>query len=282
MRIDIPTISDYTLGTHDHTTTAQGGIINAGTGPTGPSGPTGITGPTGDASTVTGPTGPSGITGVTGPTGSNAILTGATGPSGITGPTGPTGTVGTQYLWQGIWASPGPYSVNDCVQHGGSGYVCIASSTTEEPGVSPSNWELLVEKGITGSTGLTGPTGPTGAGVTGPSGSAVPRVVSTTSSGTITINADTTDLFELTGQVTTGAFGAPSGSPANGQKLIVRIVSTGSAQDLTWSTAAGGFIPQGLTFPTTTVASKTTIVGFMFDTANSLNKWGCIALVQET
>jgi hypothetical protein len=116
------------------------------TGPAGATGPTGYTGPDGSA-TATGATGPIGPTGYTGPDGS-ASATGATGPIG---PTGYTGMAGTQYPWEGEWASPGPYSVNDCVRYNGSGYICIQNSTTQDP-TNTNYWSLLVQ-GVTGPSG---------------------------------------------------------------------------------------------------------------------------------
>jgi len=158
------------------------------TGYTGPSGSNGATGPTGYTGYTgpggTGPTGPTGYTGYTGTAGS-AGATGPTGPTGytgaasnITGPTGYTGYTGTQYPWEGEWTTSTSYSVNDCVEHDGSGYVCISAHTsgTFATDLSNNKWELLVEKGPTGYTGYTGTAGsqgPTGyTGYTGDTGAA--------------------------------------------------------------------------------------------------------------
>jgi hypothetical protein len=184
---------------------------------------------------------------------------GVTGTTGLTGVTGPTGAASTVTGPTGLTGVTGPTGA--------------ASTVTGPTGPTGTT-------GPTGLQGVTGPTGPTGS--TGPSGSAFPRVTSTASTGTVTIASDSTDLFEIVGATAaTVAFQAPSGSPVNGQKLIVRIVSTGSVSAITFATGANGFTPQGVAFPTTTVASKTTTIGFMYDTAGSLNKWGCIASAQE-
>lgn len=95
-----------------------------------------------------------------------------TGPAGATGPQGPTGPQGTEYTWKGAWVSSS-YSVNDCVEYQGSGYICILDATTQNP-TNATYWSLLVQKG---SAGPTGPQGPTGAdstvpGPTGPTGPA--------------------------------------------------------------------------------------------------------------
>lgn len=147
---------------------------------------------------------------------------------------------------------------------------------------------LTVANGITGSTGSTGTngvTGPTGAagstgttGGTGATGTPMPRVSSTTSSSTPTPNADTTDLYCLTALAATATFGAPTGTPVNGQKLMVRIKDNGSAQGLGFNAA---YVAGGIGLPTTTVAGKIMTLGFMYNTDNSLNKWMLIALAQE-
>ena len=55
------------------------------------------------------------------------------------------------FTWKGAWATTTPYSLNDTVEHNGSGYVCTADHTsgaTTEPGVGASwttNWDLFVE-----------------------------------------------------------------------------------------------------------------------------------------
>jgi len=185
-----------------HMTSAEHDIIAAGgpTGPTGYTGYTGYTGDTGAASTVTGPTGYTGYTGDsgtkgdtgdTGPTGYTGYTgtkgdtgdTGSQGPTGytgytgytgdasnVTGPTGYTGYTGTQYPWEGAWATSTEYQVNDCVEHDGSGYVCIVAHTsgTFATDLSNNKWDLLVEIGPTGYTGYTGDTGDTGS--QGPTG----------------------------------------------------------------------------------------------------------------
>jgi hypothetical protein len=105
-----------------------------------------------------------------------------------------------------------------------------------------------------------------------------PRVASTASSATPTPNADTTDLYDLTALTEAAAFGAPTGTPVNAQKLIIRIKDNGTARALTWDAA---YVAGGITLPTTTVLSKILTLGFMYNTANSLNKWMLIASAQE-
>jgi hypothetical protein len=133
---------------------------------------------------------------------------------------------------------------------------------------------LIGPTGSTGSTGSTGTTGTTGA--TGPAGSPLPRVASTASSSTPTPNADTTDLYVLTALAAAAAFAAPSGSPADGQGLLVRIKDNATARALTWNAI---YRPVGVALPTTTVISKTMYIGFKYNSLDT--KWDCIASVLE-
>lgn len=107
----------------------------------------------------------------------------------------------------------------------------------------------------------------------------VPLVVSITSSATPTPDVDITELYDITALATAPTFGAPTGTPANGQNLIIRIKDNGTLRALAWNAA---YIAGGIALPTTTVASKILTVGFKYDTANALNKWMCVASVQET
>ena len=106
----------------------------------------------------------------------------------------------------------------------------------------------------------------------------LPRVNGTTSSATPTPNADTTDIYNLTALAEAAAFGAPTGTPVNGQKLIIRIKDNATARALTWNAA---YVAGGTALPSTTVISKILHIGFMYNTDNALNKWMCIASQQE-
>lgn len=107
-----------------------------------------------------------------------------------------------------------------------------------------------------------------------------PRAVAASgTTGTLTPNGDTTDVYlalGLTGPVT---FAAPSGTPVNGQKLIIRVKDDGTARALTWTTTSGAFRALGITLPTTTAAGKTTYVGCIYNTADSF--WDAVATVTQ-
>ena len=86
MRLDTPSIDDFSSSQHNHSNAAGGGTLSTYTGYTGS---TGYTGP-GNFTGFTGYTGPEGYSGADGPTGA----TGPAGYSGADGPTGPTGYTG--------------------------------------------------------------------------------------------------------------------------------------------------------------------------------------------
>lgn len=71
-------------------------------------------------------------------------------------------------------------------------------------------------------------------------------------------------------------FAAPSGTPANGNKLIIRIKDNATARTLAWNVI---FRAVGVTLPTTTTPSKTIYVGAKFNSADS--KWDVIAVATE-
>jgi len=71
----------------------------------------------------------------------------------------------------------------------------------------------------------------------------------------------------------------PSGTPVNGQKLLIRIKDNGTARGITWTTSAGAFRAVGVTLPTTTVLSKVTYVGCVYNSADSF--WDAVATVTQ-
>lgn len=107
-----------------------------------------------------------------------------------------------------------------------------------------------------------------------------PRVVAASgTSGTFTINSDTTDVFTalgLTGNVT---FDVPSGNPTNGQKLLIRIKDNGTSRTLTWTTTSGGFRVIGATLPPVTVQNKVTYVGCIYNSTDVF--WDVVAVTTQ-
>jgi len=101
-----------------------------------------------------------------------------------------------------------------------------------------------------------------------------PRVSTTASSATPTINTDNTDQFGLTAQTVdiTSFTTNLSGTPTDGQKLWIYIVGT-AARTITWGAS---FEASTVALPTTTVTTNRLDVGFVWNAATS--KWRCVAV----
>ncbi len=103
-----------------------------------------------------------------------------------------------------------------------------------------------------------------------------PRITTITTSATPTPAGDTSDIFTVTALGEAAEFAAPTGTPVNGQKLIIRILDNNTGRALTWNSI---YKVIGTTLPTTTVANKYTYVGCIYSTADS--KWHVVAVLNE-
>ena len=151
---------------------------------------------------------------------------------------------------------------------------------------------VQVNRGGTGAATLTGLVVGNGTSamttVTAPSGTVVgtsdtqtltnkwvqPRVLaSTANSATPTLNTDSYDMMVITGQsVAITSFTTNlTGTPVNGQKLIISITGTGAIA-ITWGAS---FESSTVTLPSTTVTTNRLDVGFIWNVATS--KWRCVA-----
>lgn len=101
------------------------------------------------------------------------------------------------------------------------------------------------------------------------------RVTSAASSASPTPNVDTTDFFILTAQSEGATFGIPSGSPANGQKLLIRINDDGTAQTLAWNE-----IYSADNLPSTTTPSETIYLDCIYNA--DAEKWDVSVKGSET
>jgi len=172
--------------------------------------------------------------------------------------------------------------------------------------VRPSDWNadhtltgvIDVANGGTGASTLTGLLVGNGTSamtaVTAPSGAVVgttdtqtltnkrvnPRAVAAgATSGTLTPNGDTTDVFNafgLTGAITVDT---PSGTPVDGQRLMLRFEDNGTGRGITWTGTSGAYRAVGVTLPTTTVASKVTYVGCVYNSTDVF--WDAIAVATQ-
>lgn len=103
-----------------------------------------------------------------------------------------------------------------------------------------------------------------------------PSVQSVTSSATVTPNADTDDEVVITAQAVGLTIANPSGTPVQGQALMIRIKDNASAQTIAFGASYRAI---GVTLPTTTVASKTLYLGCIYNATDS--KWDVLGINQE-
>jgi hypothetical protein len=82
--------------------------------------------------------------------------------------------------------------------------------------------------------------------------------------------------YYLTALAADATFAAPSGTPANGNTLVIRIKDNGTARDLDWNAIYEGTMED---LPTTTTISKTMYLGFIYDSAKT--KWSLLSLLEE-
>jgi len=107
-----------------------------------------------------------------------------------------------------------------------------------------------------------------------------PRVNTVTTTGTVTPTGDSSDQYEViaTGTLT---IAAPSGTPTDGQKLMLRVKNNGTvtAQTITWTTTSGAYRVIGVTLPTATPSNATTGVAYVGCVYNSADTyWDVLAV----
>jgi hypothetical protein len=100
-----------------------------------------------------------------------------------------------------------------------------------------------------------------------------PRLTSETSSATPTINTDNTDIHTITALAAaiTSFTTNLSGTPTEGQELIIQITDNATARAITWGAS---FASTTVTLPTTTVISTRLRVQLMWNAVTS--KWDCV------
>lgn len=171
---------------------------------------------------------------------------------------------GIPYFSSGTtWASSAALAANAIVLGGGAG--AAPATTTTGTGVVTALGNATNATG--GFTTIDGTATLTNKRVT-------PRVSTTTSSATPTINTDNVDMYGLTAQAVdiTSFTTNLSGTPTNGQKLWIYIVGT-AARAITWGAS---FEASTVALPTTTVTTNRLDVGFVWNAATS--KWRCVAV----
>lgn len=111
----------------------------------------------------------------------------------------------------------------------------------------------------------------------GTAGTVAPRVTSITTSATPTPNATNTDQYVVTALASGTTFGAPTGTPIEGQRLLIRIKDNGTARTLVFN----GVYRAGpnLALPGITIVNKLTYLGFVYNSLDT--KWDLIAVLEN-
>ena len=106
------------------------------------------------------------------------------------------------------------------------------------------------------------------------------RVVATTQSATPTINTDNGDIFEIVGlaQAITSFTTNLSGTPVEGEMMMIIIKDNGTARALAWGAS---FVSSTVTLPTTTVISTPIAVILQYRTSavwTATSAWYCVGV----
>ena len=139
---------------------------------------------------------------------------------------------------------------------------------------------LNIANGGTGATTLAGASIATYTGTETLTNKRIPpRIVSVASASPILPTGNTADQYEVTALAASVIVAAPTGTPTDGQTLILRIIDNGTARALTWTTSSGGYRAIGTTLPTTTVISKTVYIGCIYNSTDTV--WDVVAVAQQ-
>lgn len=103
-----------------------------------------------------------------------------------------------------------------------------------------------------------------------------PRIGTVADTATITPAGDTSDQYSVTALAQAATVAAPSGTPTDGQKLVLRIKDNGVARALTWTTSSGAYRAVGVLLPSTTLAGKVMYVGCIYNSQDSF--WDVVSV----
>ena len=98
-----------------------------------------------------------------------------------------------------------------------------------------------------------------------------------TSTTSLTPNAATDKEIYINALAGNLTVNNPTGTPNDGQRLIIRIKDNGTAQTISWGTA---YASVGATLPTTTVAGKWVYIGLIYNSNTST--FDCVAVAQQS
>ena len=108
-----------------------------------------------------------------------------------------------------------------------------------------------------------------------------PTTTTSASTATLTPNLASGDTFNITAQAAGLTIASPIGTFVSNQKLMIRIEDDGTARAITWTTGSGGSYRAStdLPLPTTTIATKTMYLGFIWNSTDS--RWDMIAFLNN-
>jgi hypothetical protein len=109
------------------------------------------------------------------------------------------------------------------------------------------------------------------------SGKINPAVNTTTSASSITPNVNLYDFYAINALATGLTINAPTGSPADGTKLIFRILDNGTSRSLTWNIT---YTAIGVTKPSATTVNKTTYVTCLYNAYFS--RWDVVSVTTQS
>jgi hypothetical protein len=97
-----------------------------------------------------------------------------------------------------------------------------------------------------------------------------------TSAATVTPNADADDMVLITAQAEALLLANPSGTPTDGQMIVIRIKDNGTARAISYG---ANYRAVGVTLPTTTVLSKVLYMPIVWNAQDS--KWDVVGVIQQ-
>jgi hypothetical protein len=103
-----------------------------------------------------------------------------------------------------------------------------------------------------------------------------PRVSTTTSTSTLTPDISSADQYNLTAQAVGLTVAAPTGTPLDGNKLIIRILDNGTSQTISWNAT---YTVIGTILPTATTINKMVYVGCIYNATNT--RWDVVAVTTQ-
>lgn len=102
------------------------------------------------------------------------------------------------------------------------------------------------------------------------------RVQSVTGAATVTPDADSDDMVIITAQDQALTLANPTGTPTQGQSLVIRIKDNATARAISFGTQ---YRAMGNALPTTTTISKTLYLGLIYNATDT--KWDLVAKTEQ-